>query len=243
MNAAIQVIYEDKNFAVVSKPAGTAVHHGAGVSGRTVVDWLAQRYPEVKRVGDPSTSSGQVIERPGIVHRLDKDTSGVMVVARNQGAFEALKQLFKERKVEKTYLALVVGAPKRASGVIDAPIGRSLRQPMKRALGGRARGARAAETEYRILERLGSYTLLVAKPKTGRMHQIRVHLASIGCPVAGDRVYGGARAELDGLSRQFLHAWRLGFSYPEGRRWQFEAALPEDLDAILKRLRRLREGR
>lgn len=233
----IRIIHTEPDFIVLAKPAGLAVHGGAGVRGKTLVDWLIARYPEIKTVGDdPKT-------RPGIVHRLDKDTSGVMVVARNQEAFEALKRLFKNRLIEKTYLALVVGAPKKRSGSIDAPIGRSVARPTTRSAGPRARGARAAVTEYRTLERLGAYSLLAVKPKTGRMHQIRVHLASLGTPVAGDNTYGGARAALPGLTRQFLHAWRLDFSYPPGRHWQFETALPEDLDRILKGLRRLRKRR
>lgn len=237
----IRVVHEDRDFLVLDKPAGIAVHGGAGVRSETVVDWLVRKYPEVKKVGDPSTSSGQAIERPGIVHRLDKDTSGVLLVARNQKSFEALKHLFKERKVEKTYLALVAGAPKKKSGVIDAPIGRSVRQPTKRAIGQRAAGLRAARTAYRVLEAFGGYALLAVKPKTGRMHQIRVHLASLGHPVAGDRIYGGGKVVLKGLGRQFLHAASLSFSYPEGRRWHFEASLPDDLAKVLHELRRLRK--
>lgn len=204
---------------------------GDEIGRETLVDWLVKKYPEVKRVGDDPK------ERPGIVHRLDKDTSGVMVVARTQDAFENLKQIFKERRAEKSYLVLVAGTPKKKSGVIDAPIGRLRANPTKRGVGERTRGSRHAITEYRTLERLGAWTLLEAKPKTGRMHQIRVHLASLSHPVAGDGTYGGTRAALPGLARQFLHAWRLAFSYPTGRRWQFEAALPKDLDAVLRRLR------
>lgn len=241
-----RVIHVERDFIVLDKPAGLSVHparatevvqsggRGAGVRGNTLTDWLSKKYPEVRRVGDDPA------ERPGIVHRLDKDTSGVMVVARNQKTFEGLKQLFKERRVEKTYLALAVGAPKKKSGVIAAPIGRLAAHPTKRGVGAHARGARQAMTAYRVLERVGGYSLLAVKPQTGRTHQIRVHLKAIGCPVAGDKLYGGARAPLPGLGRQFLHAWRLEFSYPEGRRWQFEAALPEDLNAVLKRLRKLR---
>lgn len=229
------VIHEERDFVVLDKPAGLAVHGGPGVQGVTLAGWLVKRYPEVKRVGDDPKL------RPGIVHRLDKDTSGVMVVARNQKAFEELKQLFKERRVEKTYLALVVGVPKRRSGIIDAQVGRSLRTPVKRAAGASARGARQAVTAYRLLEKLGRYSLLEVKPKTGRMHQIRVHLNAIGCPVAGDRVYGGAQAALHGLDRQFLHAWRIEFSYPEGRRLRFESPLPEDLKIVLNTLRKSRK--
>lgn len=233
MNNDIVIIHEDKDFLALAKPAGIAVHGGKSVRGETLVDWLIAKYPEVKRVGDDPTT------RPGIVHRLDKETSGVMVVARNQKTFEVLKQLFKARQVRKTYLALVVGAPKK-SGVIDAAIGRQIRNPLKRGVGRGIRAERAAITRYRVLENFSGFSLVEVKPETGRMHQIRVHFASIGHPIASDRIYGGARALAPGLERQFLHAASLSFSYPEGRRWQFEASLPEELDAVLKSLRRAR---
>ena len=260
----IPVIYKDRDFLVLDKPAGIVVHRGAGakvpilsarkhshdiedprfcgsgktgdeIGKKTLVDWLVKKYPEVKTIGDDPKN------RPGIVHRLDKDTSGGMIVSRTQEAFETLKQLFKERKVEKTYLTLVVGVPEKRLGVISSPIGRSPRQPTKRAAGEHAHGSRTASTGYRLLERLGTYSLLEGKPKTGRMHQIRVHLTSIGHPVAGDTLYGGKKAAVKGLNHQFLHASSLGFSYPDGRRWRFEAALPENLDRVLKQLRRLRK--
>ncbi|MDP3727019.1 MAG: RluA family pseudouridine synthase [bacterium] len=252
------VVHQTNDFLIIDKPAGIVVHparttrqkrlpvglagvvqsggRGAGATNNTVTAWLTKRFPEVRTVGDDPKL------RPGIVHRLDKDTSGVMVVARNQQAFEDLKQLFKERRVEKTYLALVVGVPKKKSGVIDAPIGRLMTHRTKRGIGPKVNGSRQATTEYRRLERLGEFSLLAVKPRTGRMHQIRVHLASIGTPVAGDRTYGGDRIALPGLERQFLHAWRLAFSYPEGRRWQFEAGLPPDMALILTRLRKLRKA-
>lgn len=256
----ISVIYHDQDFLVLNKPAGVAVHpvrrkapetpaapparasngvqRGAGVKGETITDWLIEKYPEVTTVGDNPE------ERPGIVHRLDKETSGVMIVARNQETFEKLKRLFKERKVSKKYLALVSGAPKKKSGAIDEPIGRSAGNPTRRGVGLRARGARAALTRYKLLERLGGFSLLECAPKTGRTHQLRVHLASIGCPVTGDKVYGKRdNAIPPDLKRQFLHAFSIEFSYPEGRRWHFEAALPEDLDAVLKSLRELRKTR
>jgi len=232
----IPIIHEDKNFIVIDKPAGILVHGGAGVQGEAITDWLRERYPEIAVVGDEPDV------RPGIVHRLDKGTSGVMVIARTQDSFEALKQLFKSRSVEKIYLALVIGSPKKDAGLIDGAIGRSLRNPTKRAIGEAARGTRAALTHWKILERFKGYTLVEVAPKTGRMHQIRVHLASIGHPIAGDHTYGAGRLAPEGLSRPFLHAWRLTFSYPEGRRWQFESALPNDLSQILATLRTLRRN-
>lgn len=231
----IHIIRAEPEFLVLNKPAGISVHRGAGVKGETVADWLVKKYPEIKNVGDDPS------QRPGIVHRLDKDTSGIMLAARNQKAFEELKRLFKERKIEKNYLALVLGAPNKRSGVIDAPIGRMIKNPTKRGTNHQTvKGSRSAITHYRLLERLGDYSLLEVRPKTGRMHQIRVHLASLGHPVAGDKKYGGAKAAPQGLERQFLHAYALTFSYPQGRRWRFEAALPEDLQAVLRRLRKMR---
>ncbi len=232
----IPIIHEDKNFIVIDKPAGIAVHGGAGVHGDTLTDWLIRHYPEVASVGDePSV-------RPGIVHRLDKGTSGVMVIARTQDSFETLKQLFKSRQVEKIYLALVIGSPKQNAGLIDGAIGRSLRNPTKRAIGDAARGTRSAITHWKMLERFDGFALVEVAPKTGRMHQIRIHLSSLGHPIAGDHTYGAGRIAPAGLSRPFLHAWRLTFSYPEGRRWQFESALPHDLSQILASLRTLRRN-
>lgn len=240
----IRIIHEDKDLIVIGKPAGIVVHgalhttggQGGRMKSEMLTDWLCERYPEIKTVGDDQNV------RPGIVHRLDKNTSGVMVVARNQKTFDALKQLFKSREIEKTYLALVAGTPKKLSGTIDAPIGRLMRNRTKRGIGRGITAARAAVTSYRVLERFNGWSLLRVRPKTGRMHQIRVHLASIGHPVAGDTVYGGGRAHLPGLERQFLHAFSLSFSFPPGRRWHFEAALPDDLDRVLRELRRLRRN-
>ena len=244
-----ELIYENADLVVVSKPAGMPVHEAKHSTDYSLCDWLLEKFPEIASVGDVSPR-GELAEpyRPGIVHRLDKRTSGVMVVARTQDAFENLKRLFKERAIEKTYLALIVGVPKKKSGVIDAPIGRLRANPTKRGILRQAqdksalRGSRQATTEYRRLERLGEFSLLAVKPRTGRMHQIRVHLASIGTPVAGDKVYGGGRTKPHGLPRQFLHAWKLAFSYPVGRRWQFEASLPPDLKEVLAGLRRLRKA-
>lgn len=232
----IELIHEDKDFIVVGKPAGIAVHGGGSVRGETLADWLRERYPEIRTVGDEPDL------RPGIVHRLDKNTSGVMVIARNQKSFDSLKQLFKSRDIEKTYLTLVAGTPKQPSGTIDAPIGRLTRNRTKRGTGRGITAARTAVTTYRVLERFAGWSLLRIRPKTGRMHQIRVHLASIGHPIAGDTIYGGGRTKLAGLERQFLHAFSLAFSFPPGRRWHFEAALPEDLDRMLRELRRLRRN-
>ena len=227
----IQILFEDGDMVVLNKPAGVSIHGGPNVKGKTIVDFLLEEFPEIKGVGDLPAQAGDSI-RPGIVHRLDRDTSGVLVVARNQDAFERLKFLFKTRNVEKTYLAVVCGKLKNQRGVISYPIGRDAKNPTRRgAAGGRARirGEREAETRYRVLKAGDEYSLLEVMPKTGRTHQIRVHMKAIGHPIACDRVYGGKKVCCpDGVGRQLLHAQSLSFSFPEGRRLKFEADSPED---------------
>lgn len=234
----MEIIYKDNNLIVINKPPGVSAHGGETVSGPTVVDFLLPKFPEIALVGDDP------VNRPGIVHRLDKDTSGVMVCARNQQTFETLKELFKTRKVEKIYWAIVCGRMHETQGVISAPIGRLAAQPMKRGveqpapLGdsgsrgrdrNRIRGARDAVTEYRVLKKGDVYSLVELKPKTGRMHQLRVHLKSISYPIACDVLYGGKNVCCpEGCHRQLLHARSISFSFPEGRRLNFEADAPED---------------
>ena len=242
----IEVIYSDKDLIVVNKPAGVSVHGGSNVRGETLVDFLLEKFPEISNVGDEPSL------RPGIVHRLDKDTSGVMVVARNQKSFEALKELFKKRVVEKTYWAVVCGTPQKSSGVINLPIGRLVKNPLKRGVAEgkrKIRGEREAVTEYKVLKSGGEvrlpagsrtsdskvYSLVELKPKTGRMHQLRVHLKAIGHPVACDKVYGGNNVCCPGgASRQLLHAKSISFSFPEGRKLFFEADAPDDMALAIK---------
>jgi 23S rRNA pseudouridine1911/1915/1917 synthase len=222
------VRHEDADVIVVAKPAGLVVHPGAGHEHGTLVHGLLDRYPEIAAVGDPT--------RPGIVHRLDRDTSGLMVVARSVTAYDALTAALAARTVDRRYLALVWGVPAAARGVVDAPIGRSLRRRTRMAIRASGRGARTA---YAVNEELsgGRLSLLECRLETGRTHQIRVHLASIGHPVAGDAAYGGAREGLD-LDRPFLHAAFLAFDHPRtGERVELAEALPEDLERVLGRLR------
>lgn len=232
----MEIIYTDDDIIVINKPPGVATHGGKTVSRPTVADFLLAQFPEIVSVGDDQ------INRPGIVHRLDKDTSGVMVAARNKQAFEALKELFKNHKVEKVYWAIVCGVPRASEGTISAPIGRLAANPLKRGIEqgrSRIRGAREAVTHYRVLKKGDLYSLVELKPKTGRMHQLRVHLKSIGHPVACDRLYGGKNvccpqgASRTGIvdavsNRQLLHARSLSFSFPEGKRLFFEADVPDD---------------
>ncbi|MDP3778917.1 MAG: RluA family pseudouridine synthase [bacterium] len=222
----MEIIFQDENIIVINKPPGVSAHGGETVSGPTVADFLLPQFPEISTVGDDP------INRPGIVHRLDKDTSGLMVVARNQPTFETLKELFKTRSVEKIYWGVVCGTPRDREGVVSAPIGRLVRQPMKRGVEqgrSRIRGARDAVTHYRVLKHDETYALVELKPKTGRMHQLRVHMKSIGHPIACDQLYGGKNVCCpEGCHRQLLHARSLSFSFPEGRRLSFEADVPED---------------
>lgn len=226
-----RLIYSDGDIIVVNKPSGLAVHGGLSVQGPTLTDFLLKKFPEIMEVGeDPA--------RPGIAHRLDKDTSGVLVAARNQQSFLALKSLFKKRLVEKVYLAIVCGSLRDKRGVILSPIGRAVRNPLKRGVpqkGLAVRGLREALTEYRVLKERRGYAFLELKPRTGRMHQLRVHLASIGHPVACDQVYGGKKVCCpEGSSRQLLHAKSISFSFPEGRKLYFEADPPEDFSIALE---------
>jgi 23S rRNA pseudouridine1911/1915/1917 synthase len=227
---ALAVLFEDPDVIVIDKPAGLVVHPAPGHAGGTLVNALLHHCRDLSGVG------GEL--RPGIVHRLDKDTSGVLVVAKNDRAHRSLAAQFKAHSVEREYLALVCGTPKVASGVVDAAIGRHPTDRKKMST--RTRRGRTAVTHYAVEERLRGATLLRVRLETGRTHQVRVHLASIGLPVLGDPVYGGGRAagvEL-GLSRQALHAAKLGFVHPaSGETVRFASPLPADLAAVLESLR------
>ena len=226
---AFAVVYEDDDVVVVDKPAGLVVHPGAGNRGATLVNGLLARYPDVAGVGDP--------DRPGIVHRLDKDTSGLLVVARTEDARAALVAQLGARSVHRSYLALVWGVPEAPQGLIDAPIGRSSREKTRMAV---AAGGRAARTRYEVVEQYTEpavLALLRCRLETGRTHQIRVHLAAIGHPVVGDARYGGRHQPLADVPRFFLHAAHLGFSHPTTGAWlAFDSPLPPDLAAIKAQL-------
>lgn len=222
----VTILFQDFDLMVVDKPAGLTVHPAPGHPTGTLVNALLALSPDLKGI------SGTL--RPGIVHRLDKDTSGLMVVAKNDRAMRALQRQLKERQVHKTYLALVHGVPKPAEGLIEAPIGRHPKNRKKMAV---VPNGREAVTRYRVREVIagGKYALLEVEPVTGRTHQIRVHMAAIGHPIIGDAVYGKRSPVVE---RQFLHAWKLGFSMPlGGREVEFESPLPADLRGALERLR------
>jgi 23S rRNA pseudouridine1911/1915/1917 synthase len=223
----IDVRHVDVDVVVVAKPAGLVVHPGPGHAHGTLVHGLLHRFPEIATVGDPA--------RPGIVHRLDRDTSGLMVVARSQDAYTALVGALAAREVDRRYLALVTGELAAPRGVVDAPIGRSTRQRTRMAV---REAGRPARTGYEVRSAWpgASVSLLECRLETGRTHQIRVHLAAIGHPVVGDGAYGGRRLP-DGPERPFLHAFALGFTHPvDGRPLVFEDPLPDDLAAALDAL-------
>jgi 23S rRNA pseudouridine1911/1915/1917 synthase len=217
----LEIAYEDEHVLVVDKPAGLVVHPAAGHASGTLVQALAGR----SAGGDPA--------RPGIVHRLDRDTSGLLVVARTEEAYEGLRTLVRRRALEREYLTLVRGRPRSRTGRIEAPIGRDRRDPTRRSLDTDA--PKDAVTHFELVELLDEHALLRVRLETGRTHQIRVHLAAIGLPVLGDPVYG---APDPGLRRQFLHAARLAFTHPvTGERVDVESPLPPDLEAVLARTR------
>ena len=215
------VAYEDEHLVVVDKPAGVVVHPGAGNAQGTLVHGLAGR------------SAGGDQERPGIVHRLDRDTSGLLVVARTEEAYQRLRELVAARALERRYVALVRGRPRSWRGRIDAPIGRDRDEPTRQSLD--TDTPREAVTHFEVAELLGGRALLNVKLETGRTHQIRVHLAAIDLPVVGDPVYG---VPDQALGRQFLHANRLAFDHPiTDERVDVESPLPDDLASFLRRVR------
>jgi 23S rRNA pseudouridine1911/1915/1917 synthase len=216
------VIHADDDLLVVDKPAGLVVHPAPSHRGETLVGLLGE------------LAGGGEGSRPGIVHRLDKDTSGLMLVARNDSSQQALAAQIKDRQVVREYLALIEGTLESRSGAIDAPLGRDRRRRTRRAV--RGAGEREARTHFEVVEVLPADTLVRARLETGRTHQVRVHFAAIGHPVAGDPEYGHRGRH--GLTRQFLHSARLSFRHPAtGEEMSFESALPADLEAALARAR------
>ncbi len=223
----VKILYEDDDLLVIDKPAGLAVHPAPGHPSHTLVNAVLSHLSHLPDAGDTS--------RPGIVHRLDKGTSGVMLVAKNSTALTNLSDQFKSRSVKKVYLTLVKGQLKPERGIIEAPIGRDSGDRKKMSVTGESRG-RQARTNYRVIKYIGKYSLLEITPETGRTHQIRVHLAAIGYPVVGDEPYGIKSIY---LKRQFLHAYRIGFHLPSsGRYVEFESPLPEDLKKALDEIDR-----
>ena len=241
-----KLIYKHKDFLIINKPAGLLVHRAVLIKvvkteEKTLVDWLVKNYPEIKKVGDDT------INRPGIIHRLDRETSGIILVPCNQKAFDYFKKLFQEHRITKTYLALSFGKAKDKKGIINKPIG--LKSGTTRHTVRPSKMMKEAITEYEVVKYLKikgvDLTLIKASPKTGRTHQIRVHLASIGFHIVGDKMYGrrsarttkvmrsGGRDPFPELGRQFLHAQSIEFKW-EKTTFNFEADLPKELKVFLK---------
>ena len=229
------VIYEDKDIIVINKPPGLPVHADGRHERATVVDWLAVHYPELKGVGEEQRlTDGTIIERPGIVHRIDADTSGVMVVARNQKTFEFLKDQFQNRETKKVYRAFVHGPLKDERGIIDKPIGTARGGKGPRSARSPHGTLRDAQTAYRVISKNKEASYVEAFPKTGRTHQIRVHFSAIQHPIICDKLYSHNRPALLGFTRLALHALALTFTHPDGREVTFEAPLPADFAEAAK---------
>lgn len=246
-NIPLTVLYEDDSLAVINKPPGMVVHPGKGHWAGTLTSALQFHFNQLSSVGGPT--------RPGIVHRLDRDTSGVIVVAKDDQAHWRLAAQFEHRTVEKEYFTIVAGRPDRDRDYIDLPIGLHPHHREKMAIRRDDPLSRTAVSFYEVLERFDGFATLRIVPKTGRTHQIRVHLTTIGCPVLCDRQYGGRATITRGeirrqpddqhvlLDRQALHAWRLTFAHPQtGERLQFEVPLPADLSSVVEELRQFRRG-
>jgi 23S rRNA pseudouridine1911/1915/1917 synthase len=237
-NTPLKILYNNHGLLIIDKPAGMVVHPGAGFKGETLASALLYHFSA--RGG--SASGGKDIHlvgedhRPGIVHRLDKDTSGIILVARTQEMYEHLKDAFFERKVKKEYIALVYGKVEKPHGFIETPMGKSKTDFRKQTVKNPVE-AKEALTEYKVLEELGSgvdkYSLILVKLHTGRTHQIRVHFSSIGHPLMGDELYGGKRIHIKGLSRQFLHAKKIEVQLPDKTWIEAESELSSDLREVL----------
>lgn len=231
MSLDIKIIFENSDFIVLDKPPGLVVHGGPSVKGKTLVDFLLEKYPQIESVGENS-------DRPGIVHRLDKDTSGLMVVAKTQIAFGMLKAKFKNRQVKKKYFAICWGKFKNKEGRIISYIGRSISNPLRQSsskVPEKVRNAKEAITEYKILRQSGEMALVLAKPRTGRMHQIRIHLHDVGHSIVGDQKYQTKklREKNRRFRRFFLHSCYLAFELESGKKYEFESRLPDEFRSLI----------
>lgn len=238
----ISILYEDKDVVVINKPAGLIVHSDSRTKEKTLVDWILKNYPKTKNVGESiKLNDGSEVLRPGIVHRLDRETTGALIFAKNQKAFEFLKKQFKDRKVHKVYQAFVYGEIKDERGMIDRPIGRSVNDFRKWTAQRGIRGeAREAVTYYKVLAKKKDITFIEAIPKTGRTHQIRVHLSAINHPLVHDELYATRfflekRQQL-GFERTALHAKVLEIMSPSGRLLNITAPYPKDFEEAIAKI-------
>ncbi|MEI7765530.1 MAG: RluA family pseudouridine synthase [bacterium] len=262
----IKVLYEDKDILVIDKPSGISVHPDGRSKEKTITDWILKNYPKIKGVGEPMNFDGNEIDRPGIVHRLDKDTSGVLVIAKNKKSYDFLKKQFTDREIKKIYIAIVNGWLKNDKGIIDKPIGRSPSDFRRRLAGRGARGElRDAVTEYKVLKRVqvsaydffsrltlprvpggtltdkknhkqevSKFSILEVYPKTGRTHQIRVHMKYLSFPIVCDSLYNPKGLCPEGLNRMGLHAKSIEFKNQKGKLIKIESPLPKEFKKMLK---------
>lgn len=235
----ISILYEDDNILVINKPAGLVAHADGKREELTLTDWTEKNYPEIKGVGEPLTLSNlEVIERSGIVHRIDRETSGAMLIAKNQSAFSHFKKQFQDRAISKIYHAFIWGEMKNDEGVIDRPIGRSKKDFRQWSAQRGARGAmREAITYYRVIIRNKDFSFIEAIPKTGRTHQIRVHLKAINYPIVGDSLYAPKKERALGFERLALHAYSIEFHLRDGNQIKVTAPYPEDFKKALNLMR------
>lgn len=238
----IDVLYEDDNVVVINKPVGLIVHHDGKKEEESVADWVLEKYPETKTVGEPLTmSSGKVIYRPGIVHRLDRETSGALLIAKNDKSFLSLKNQFQERDIAKQYHTFVYGKVKLDRGSIDRPIGKSRSDFRKWSAQRGARGElRPAITDFTVLTRGDDVTFVEARPRTGRTHQIRVHFKAINHPVVCDSLYAPNHGAVLGFNRLALHAYAIEFKTLKGESRKITAPYPEDFSKAIQEIKKFK---
>ena len=230
------ILYEDENILAVNKPAGLIVHSSEKIHESTLVDWILKKYPGIKEVGEPGrTSTGEIIYRPGIVHRLDRETSGVMLIAKTQKGFEHLKKQFQDHLIQKIYHAFVFGQVKNDKGTIDRPIARSKKDFRMWSAQRGARGEeREAITIYEVTKKALGYSFVTVMPKTGRTHQIRVHFKAINYPLVADSLYAPGRENILGFKRLALHSYQITFTDLGGKSQTVTAPYPNDFKKALE---------
>jgi 23S rRNA pseudouridine1911/1915/1917 synthase len=240
MAQTISIIYEDKDLVAINKPSGMLVHQDGVSKDKTVTDWVVENYPEAVDVGETETlKNGETIKRPGIVHRLDKETSGVLLICKTKESHEYFKKMFQEKNIKKEYHALVYGVVKNDSGTIEKPIGRHPKDFRKKLAENWARGEmREAVTKYEVAERAKDSTFIHVHPLTGRTHQIRVHMKSINHPVVCDPLYAPKKSCLFGIERLALHAYKISWLGLNGKAYEAIAPYPEDFKGALGEFRK-----